>query len=91
MAKASQTSSQSCSTAELEDALAQVKRLQGLLPICSYCKKVRDDHNYWHEVESYVADHANVHFSHGICPHCWHNVVAPQIAEQGIPVPPHRP
>jgi DNA-binding response OmpR family regulator len=55
---------------ELEEAVANVKQLQGLLPICSYCKKIRDDGNYWHRVESYIAGHANVRFSHGICPDC---------------------
>ena len=44
--------------------------MQGLLPICCYCKKIRDDGNYWHRVESYIAGHANVRFSHGICPDC---------------------
>lgn len=55
---------------DLEDAIASVKTLQGLLPICCYCKKIRDDGNYWHRVESYIAGHANVRFSHGICPDC---------------------
>jgi DNA-binding response OmpR family regulator len=55
---------------ELEEAIASVKTLQGLLPICCYCKKIRDDGNYWHRVESYIAEHANVRFSHGICPDC---------------------
>ena len=55
---------------ELEEAIASVKTLQGLLPICCYCKKIRDDGNYWHRVESYIAGHANVRFSHGICPEC---------------------
>jgi CheY-like chemotaxis protein len=55
---------------ELEDALAQVKQLQGLLPICSYCKKVRDDKNYWQQVEAYIGERAGVQFSHGICPDC---------------------
>jgi len=55
---------------ELEEALSSVKTLQGLLPICCYCKKIRDDGNYWHRVESYIAGHANVRFSHGICPDC---------------------
>lgn len=54
----------------LEEALAHVKQLHGLLPICSYCKKVRDDKNYWHQVESYVSRHADVRFSHGVCPDC---------------------
>ena len=55
---------------ELEEAIASVKQLQGLLPICCYCKKIRDDGNYWHRVESYITGHANVRFSHGICPDC---------------------
>ncbi len=54
----------------LQEALQQVKQLRGLLPICSYCKKIRDDHNYWHAVETYVTQHADVRFSHGICPEC---------------------
>jgi DNA-binding response OmpR family regulator len=55
---------------ELEEAISSVKTLQGLLPICCYCKKIRDDGNYWHRVENYIAGHANVRFSHGICPDC---------------------
>jgi phosphoserine phosphatase RsbU/P len=55
---------------ELEEAIASVKQLQGLLPICCYCKKIRDDGNYWHRVENYITGHANVRFSHGICPDC---------------------
>jgi DNA-binding response OmpR family regulator len=55
---------------ELEVAVANVRTLQGLLPICCYCKKIRDDGNYWHRVESYMTDHTNVRFSHGICPDC---------------------
>lgn len=55
---------------ELEEAMASVKQLQGLLPICCYCKKIRDDGNYWHRVENYITGHANVRFSHGICPDC---------------------
>jgi DNA-binding response OmpR family regulator len=55
---------------QLEEALSRVKQLQGLLPICCYCKKIRDDRNYWHQVENYVASHADVRFSHGICPEC---------------------
>lgn len=54
----------------LEEAMARVNQLQGLLPICSYCKKVRDDQNYWHQVEAYVARHIEVRFSHGVCPDC---------------------
>lgn len=56
---------------ELERALSRVKQLQGLLPICSYCKKVRDDQNYWQQVDSYISKHSEVAFSHGICPDCF--------------------
>ena len=66
---------------ELEEALSQVKQLQGLLPICSYCKSIRDDGNYWQRVESYIADHSGVQFSHSICPDCYGRVVQPQIDE----------
>jgi len=56
---------------DLEAALAHVKRLRGLLPICAYCKKIRDDRNYWHDLEAYVRDHSDVDFSHGVCPECF--------------------
>ena len=55
---------------ELENALASVRQLTGLLPICAYCKAIRDDSNYWHRVEEFVSEHADVTFSHGICPKC---------------------
>jgi phosphoserine phosphatase RsbU/P len=55
---------------ELEKAMAQVIQLQGLLPICCYCKKIRDDNNYWQQVEGYLATRTDVRFSHGICPEC---------------------
>jgi AmiR/NasT family two-component response regulator len=55
---------------ELKNALQQVKTLTGLLPICSHCKKVRDDTGYWQQVEDYVSGHADVEFSHGVCPDC---------------------
>lgn len=56
--------------AELQDALARVKTLSGLLPICASCKKIRDDEGYWHQVEVYIRDHSEAIFSHGICPDC---------------------
>jgi CheY-like chemotaxis protein len=76
---------------ELEVALAQVKQLQGLLPICSYCKKVRDDKNYWQQVESYISQHTEVKFSHGICPDCWRHVLRPQFQQMGQNPPDHPP
>jgi DNA-binding response OmpR family regulator len=65
---------------EVETALLQVKKLEGLLPICSYCKRIRDDGNYWQQVESYVTDHSEVRFSHSICPDCMEQVIQPQIS-----------
>jgi len=55
---------------EVEAALAHVQRLQGLLPICSYCKKVRNEANYWEQVESYFTAHSDLDFTHSICPQC---------------------
>ena len=66
---------------ELEQALSQVKQLQGMLPICSYCKKIRNDQNYWQRVEGYISDHTDVEFSHGICPDC-HCRVMGELAER---------
>ncbi|MEI6562373.1 MAG: response regulator [Verrucomicrobiota bacterium] len=56
--------------AELQKALAEVKTLSGLLPICSGCKKIRDDHGYWNRIETFIAEHSDAEFSHGICPEC---------------------
>jgi sigma-B regulation protein RsbU (phosphoserine phosphatase) len=64
---------------ELERALSRVQQLQGLLPICSYCKKIRDDQNYWQQVDSYISKHTEVEFSHGICPECYDRLVQPQL------------
>jgi PleD family two-component response regulator len=60
--------------AELQDALARVKQLSGLLPICSYCKSIRSDENYWHTVESYIAHHSDTQFTHSICPPCFERI-----------------
>jgi len=54
----------------LEDALQQVKRLEGLLPICAWCKKVRNDQNYWQGVDVYIMEHSDARITHGICPDC---------------------
>lgn len=55
---------------ELQEALANVKTLKGLLPICAWCKKVRDDKGYWSKLEHYVAENSDADFTHGICPEC---------------------
>lgn len=67
--------------AELEDVLSQVKYLNGLLPICCYCKKIRNDDNYWEQVENYITQHSDAHFTHGICPGCYEHIVKPEIEE----------
>jgi CheY-like chemotaxis protein len=72
---------------ELEAALAQVRQLKGLLPICGYCKSIRDDQNYWHGVAEYLQAHSDVEFTHSICPGCWDQVVRPECERAGIPVP----
>jgi len=66
---------------ELEEAMANIKVLQGLLPICTYCKKIRDDQNYWQQVEGYVAKHTSARFSHGICPDCYEKIIRPQLEQ----------
>ena len=63
----------------LEEALANVKRLEGLLPICSYCKRVRKDEGYWDQVDAYIAERTDARFTHSICPHCYEDVVEPEL------------
>jgi PAS domain S-box-containing protein len=64
---------------ELQTALAEVKTLQAILPICAYCKKIRDDEDYWQTVEAYISEHTNSRFSHGICPACYQKEVEPHL------------
>jgi len=61
---------------QLQDALAQVKALSGLLPICSQCKMVRDDSGYWSRVEAYIEQRSEARFSHGLCPDCYQKAIA---------------
>jgi AmiR/NasT family two-component response regulator len=71
---------------DLQAALGRVKLLQGFLPICMYCKKIRNSRNYWQQLESYIASNSEAQFSHGICPACYEHVVKPEIdarARQG--------
>jgi len=63
----------------LEEALANVKALQTLLPMCAYCKSIRNDQNYWEKVETYFHDHSGVSFSHSYCPTCYERFVKPQL------------
>jgi len=55
---------------QLKKALTEVSQLSGLLPICAYCKKIRDDNGYWNQLEAYLQKHTEAEFSHGICPDC---------------------
>jgi sigma-B regulation protein RsbU (phosphoserine phosphatase) len=64
---------------DLEAALTQVKQLRGLLPICMYCKKIRNDGDYWQQVETYISDHTEAEFSHGICPECYQKLMNSQL------------
>ena len=66
---------------EVEQALQHVQVLQSLLPICSYCKRVRDDQNYWLELDAYFSEHAHMVFSHGICPQCYEKYWGAERAE----------
>ena len=66
---------------EFEEALAHVKRLQGLFQICSYCKKVCDDQKYRHQIETYIAQHSEAEFSHVIYPDCNEKIVKPEIEQ----------
>jgi DNA-binding response OmpR family regulator len=59
---------------ELQEALSKVKQLSGLLPICSYCKRIRSDENYWEQIDRFVSEHSEAEFSHGICPPCLERV-----------------
>lgn len=55
---------------QLQEALASIKTLRGLLPICAACKKIRDDQGYWNQLEAYLSQHSEIQFTHGICPDC---------------------
>jgi hypothetical protein len=68
---------------ELQNALAEVKTLSGLLPICSQCKKVRDDSGYWNQIEAYISRNSDASFSHGYCPDCLRQIYK----NAGIPLP----
>lgn len=66
---------------QLQAALAEVKILQAILPICSYCKRIRTDGNYWESVDAYISEHTNTKFSHGICPTCYRHEIEPQFGK----------
>jgi hypothetical protein len=66
--------------AELRRALEEVKTLSGFIPICSVCKKIRDDSGYWNQIEEYISTHSEAQFSHGICPECMQKLYPEQYA-----------
>ncbi|HUR56322.1 MAG TPA: response regulator [Opitutaceae bacterium] len=68
----------------------QVRQLEEMLPICSYCKKIRDDQNYWQQLEGYISDRTGSDFSHSVCPDCYTRVVLPELAQMKV-VPPPKP
>ena len=67
---------------QLQTALAELRTLREFLPICSYCKSIRDDEDYWHSLEAYISTHTNTQFSHGVCPSCFENVMKKQFPGQ---------
>jgi PAS domain S-box-containing protein len=69
--------------ADLQQAQTEVRTLQGFLPICAYCKSIRDDENYWHAIEAYISAHTDVNLSHGICPTCFTRIVEPELRRTG--------
>lgn len=69
---------------ELDAALAQVKRLQKLLPICCHCKKIQADDHYWQDVETYFSENSGMRFTHGICPACWREKIEPELRSLGM-------
>ena len=67
---------------QLQKAMAEIKTLNRMLPICSHCKKIRDDKGYWQQVEAYIHDHSGAEFSHGICPECSRKYYADELKEK---------
>lgn len=65
---------------ELEKALSMVKKLEGVIPICGICKKIRDDKESWQQLEQYISEHSEAHFSHGLCPDCYEKEMAQVMA-----------
>ena len=66
---------------ELQRAMARVRLLEGFLPICSYCKRIRDSRDHWQDLEPYLSEHSHATFTHGICPECYQRIMQPQLVE----------
>ncbi len=69
---------------ELESALDRVRQLRRLIPICMYCKKIRNDTDYWQEIEVYIREHTGTDFSHSLCPECMNTVMRPEVLGQSV-------
>lgn len=67
----------------------QVRQLEEIIPICGYCRKLRDDQNYWSQVEEYIGKQTGSSFSHGVCPDCYDKVIVPQMKALGVEPPPY--
>ena len=67
----------------------QVRQLQQIIPICGYCRKMRDDRNYWSQVEEYIGKQTGSEFSHGVCPECYERVLVPEMRKMGVEPPPY--
>jgi hypothetical protein len=67
--------------AQLQDALASVKLLSGLLPICASCKRIRDENGNWRQIETYISGHSEAQFSHGVCPDCFRKLYGDYLSE----------
>jgi len=67
---------------ELQAALGEVRELREILPMCMYCKSIRNDQNYWQTVETYISNHTKAQLSHGVCPNCYKNVFKPELDAQ---------
>jgi sigma-B regulation protein RsbU (phosphoserine phosphatase) len=67
----------------------QVRQLQEIIPICGYCRKMRDDQNYWSQVEEYIGKQTGSGFSHGVCPDCYERVLVPEMKKIGVKAPPY--
>lgn len=67
----------------------QVRQLQQIIPICGYCRKMRDDRNYWSQVEEYIGKQTGSEFSHGVCPDCYDRVLVPEMKKLGVQPPPY--
>lgn len=67
---------------ELETAMAEIKQLQGIIPMCSYCHKIRDDEDFWHRVDEYIQVNTFANVSHGVCPECYDKLVSPMFNKE---------